>query len=67
MVPLSAPSSSCRLRGTTAIDVRTPRKASDRRRTDEKDETGETDVWTPIRLAVVPIICKTSILETIAL
>jgi len=56
MFPVSAPRSSSRFRGRTAIAVSTPLKVSERRRVDEKEALISTAVWTPIRLAVVPDI-----------
>ena len=36
--------------------VRTPLKVSDRSLVEEKEAVGEMEVWTPILLAVVPVI-----------
>jgi len=55
-LPVSAPSSSSRFRGRTAIAVSTPLNVSERRRVDEKEAWTCMAVWTPIRLAVVPDI-----------
>lgn len=56
IVPLSAPRSMSRLRGKTAMVVRTPLKVSDRSFVEEKEAVGEMEVWTPILLAVVPVM-----------
>lgn len=45
-----------RFRGKTAIVVSTPLKVSDRSLVEEKEAVGEMEVWTPILLAVVPVM-----------
>lgn len=56
IVPLSAPRSMRRFRGKTAIVVSTPLKVSDLSLVEEKEAVGEMEVWTPILLAVVPVM-----------
>jgi hypothetical protein len=52
---VSDPKRSIRLSGTTAIAVKTPLKVSERSLVEEKLALLVKDVYTPIRLAVVPV------------
>lgn len=56
MVPLSAPNNRSLLSGTTVTEVSIPLKASDLSLVELKDACPSMEVWTPILLAVVPVI-----------
>lgn len=56
MLPLSAPSNSNLFKGSTAMDVRRPLKASDLNLVLENDASLSNEVCTPTLFAVVPDI-----------
>lgn len=56
ILPLSLPNKSNLFNGNTDMQVRTPLKVSERSLVLENDASWSKDVWTPMRLFVVPDI-----------